>query len=113
MPAYYNPSPALRAELEARGVEPLGTIWHRAAVYEQPGNNFAPAECVDRAVRFVLRDPDFRFTFLGDAHTGTLTCQVPGCESPHMLVTQPWNQVQIDGIEAAHWDARHRETFGP
>lgn len=113
MPAFHNPSATLRRTLADRGVEPLTAIWHRAAFYEQPGNNFGLDECVDRAIGYVLRDPDNRFTYLGDAHSGTLTCQVPGCPDPHLRVSQPWNSQQIDMIEASHWDDHHRKEHGP
>lgn len=107
----HNPSPALREELERRGVEPLTDIWHRAAFYEQPGNNFSPPECVDRSIRYVLRDPDNRFGYGGDNASGTLLCRVPGC-GWEQFTNNPHDTARLDEIEAGHWDAAHREEFG-
>lgn len=109
----HSPSPALRAVLVEQGVDVLTPIWHRAAFYEQPGNNFPSAECVERAVRYVLRDPDNRFTYLGDMASGTITCQVPGCPDPHMFTRHPHDAAAMDALEAGHWDRYHRKAFGP
>ncbi len=106
----WNPSPALRAVRIARGVEPLTPVWHRAAFYEQPGNNFAPDECVDRAVRFVVRDPDYRFGWVGDMASGSLSCMVPSCREV-IFVPNPTSE-NLDRAEADHWDRCHREEFG-